>query len=123
MNSRIHIDMSTDKDYEQGYNQLLRDIYDKPLIKKPALGSMPAFLESDQPTFLSTAREQNFLKIINEETLSLKNWMVCYFDKLIDSLSQFKVTFNGGHTKKLVDDVEKSIDKMQVIIKDFMTFS
>lgn len=122
LNSRIHIDMSTDKDYEHGYNQLLRDIYDKPLIKKPALGSMPAFLESDQPTFLSTAREQNFLKIINEETSSLKNWMVCYFDKLIDSLSQFKVTFNGGHTKKLVDDVEKSIDKMQVIIKDFMTF-
>ena len=37
LKSRIHIDMSSDDCYEMGYDQLLRDIFDKPLIKKPAL--------------------------------------------------------------------------------------
>ena len=58
LKSRIHIDMSSDDCYEMGYDQLLRDIFDKPLIKKPALGSMPAYLDTDEPVFLSTAVEQ-----------------------------------------------------------------
>lgn len=118
----IHIDMSSEECYELGYNQLLRDIYDKPLHKKPALGNMPAFLESDQPTLLSTAKEQRFLRAINEETSSLKDWMQRYFDKLIASLDQFKISFNGGKIIDLVDLVEKSIDSMQVVNNDFVNF-
>lgn len=114
--------MSSDECYELGYNQLLRDIYDKPLHQKPALGSMPAFLESDQPTLLSTAKEQRYLKAINEETSSLKAWMVRYFDKLIASLDQFKISFNGGQYNTLIDLVEKSIDSMQVVNNDFIKF-
>lgn len=122
LKSRIHVDMSSEDCYEQGYDQLLRDIYEKPLVKKPALGCMPAYLENDQPILLNTAKEQRFLKTINEQTSSLKDWMEQYVDKLIASLSQFKVTFNGGKTKELIDLIESRIEAMQAVNSDFVKF-
>lgn len=122
LKSRIHIDMSSDDCYEMGYEQLLRDIFDKPLIKKPALGTMPAFLETDEPILLSTAKEQRFLKVKNEENSSFKDWVERYLEKLIASLGQFKISFRGGNAKDLVDLIEKSIDSMQVVTNDFINF-
>ena len=122
LKSRIHIDMSSDDCYEMGYEQLLRDIFDKPLIKKPALGSMPAFLETDETILLSTAKEQRLLKVKNEESSSFKDWVERYFEKLIDYLDQFKISFRGGNIKDLVDQIEKSIDSMQMVNNDFINF-
>lgn len=46
--SRIYIDLSTEDDqYESEYEKLLRNIYDKPLYKKPAIGTKPEWLEND----------------------------------------------------------------------------
>jgi hypothetical protein len=46
--SRIYIDLSTQDDrYEVEYEKLLRNIYEKPLYKKPALGAKPEWLEND----------------------------------------------------------------------------
>lgn len=122
LKSRIHIDMSSDDCYEMGYEQLLHDIFDKPLIKKPALGTMPAFLETEEPILLSTAKEQRFLKVKNEESSSFKDWVERYLEKLIASLGQFKISFRGGNAKDLVDLIEKSIDSMQVVTNDFINF-
>ena len=105
-----------------GYDQLLRDIFDKPLIRKPALGSMPAYLDSDEPIFLSTAKEQSVLKEKNAESFSFKDWVERYFEKLIASLDQFKISFRAGNTKDLVDLIVKSIDSMQVVNNDFINF-
>lgn len=45
-----------------------------------------------------------------------------YFDKLISTLSKFKVTFNGGETKELIDLIEGSIESMQAVNNDFVKF-
>ena len=58
----MYIDVSSNETYELGYDQLLRDIYSKPLLRKPALGKMPSYLEADEPVLLSTAKEQRMLK-------------------------------------------------------------
>ncbi len=46
--SRIYIDLSTEDDrYETEYEKLIRNIYEKPLFKKPTLGTQPEWLEND----------------------------------------------------------------------------
>ncbi|MEG0835654.1 MAG: toll/interleukin-1 receptor domain-containing protein [Christensenellaceae bacterium] len=46
--SRIYIDLSTEDDrYESEYEKLLRNIFEKPIYKKPALGTKPEWLEND----------------------------------------------------------------------------
>lgn len=44
--SRIYIDLSSEDEYESEYEKLLRNIYEQPLFKKPALGRKPEWLEN-----------------------------------------------------------------------------
>src|SRR5680860_1043895 len=54
--SRIYIDLSDSSIYGDGFEQLLRWIFDKPMYEKPELGSMPAFLsEADKTVLLATS--------------------------------------------------------------------
>lgn len=122
LKSRMYIDMSSNDIYELGYDQLLRDIYEKPLLRKPALGKMPSYLEADEPVLLSTAQEQRMLKEKVAESTNLQTWIAKYCDKLIESLDQFKVTFRVGKTGDLIEMIEKSIASMQVVNNDFITF-
>lgn len=122
LKSRMYIDMSSNDIYELGYDQLLRDIYEKPLLRKPALGKMPSYLEADEPVLLSTAQEQRMLKEKVAESTNLQTWIAKYCDKLIESLDQFKVIFRGGKTGDLIEMIEKSIASMQVVNNDFITF-
>lgn len=122
LKSRMYIDMSSNDIYELGYDQLLRDIYEKPLLRKPALGKMPSYLAADEPVLLSTAYEQRMLKEKVAESTNLQTWIAKYCDKLIEALDQFKVTFRGDKTSDLIEMIEKSIASMQVVNNDFMTF-
>lgn len=122
LKSRMYVDMSSNDIYELGYNQLLRDIYEKPLLRKPALGKMPSYLAADEPVLLSTAQEQRMLKEKVAESTNLQTWIAKYCDKFIESLDQFKVTFRGGKTGDLIEMIEKSIASMQVVNNDFITF-
>ena len=39
--SRIYIDLSTEEFYEDNYEKLIRNIYNKPISKRPPIGKMP----------------------------------------------------------------------------------
>lgn len=48
LKARIYIDLTTEDDrYETEYEKLLRNIYQKPMHKKPALGAKPEWLENE----------------------------------------------------------------------------
>ena len=52
---RIFIDLSSEDRYAEGFEQLLRWVYDKPLHVKPELGNVPAFLSEQNPISSGTA--------------------------------------------------------------------
>lgn len=57
LKSRIYIDLTTEDDrYEAEYEKLLRNIYQKPIHRKPALGTKPEWLE-DETVDLSPIRD------------------------------------------------------------------
>ena len=47
--TRIYIDLSDDSKYEEEYEKLLRNIYEKPLFRKPALGHFPISFQTVGP--------------------------------------------------------------------------
>jgi hypothetical protein len=55
LKSRIYIDLSNDELYEENYDQLLRNLHNKPVYSKPALGKMPEYL-NDEGVSLSKLR-------------------------------------------------------------------
>ncbi|MCD8011881.1 MAG: TIR domain-containing protein [Lachnospiraceae bacterium] len=49
--SRIYIDLSAPETYEEEYEKLLRNIYEKPLYRKPKLGKRPEWLDEENKNF------------------------------------------------------------------------
>jgi len=49
LKSRIYIDLSEQNDFEENYEKLLRNIYQRPAFRKPILGKAPSYLFEDSP--------------------------------------------------------------------------
>ena len=55
VHSRIFLDFKDDDVYEDSYEQLIRNIFDKPAHRRPPLGIRPSYLNDEQPLVLATA--------------------------------------------------------------------
>lgn len=103
--SRIYIDLSDEANYEKEYEKLLRNIYEKPLNKKPTLGAKPEWLEEDKTNIFPIQdlvkqikgaignRKQEFLthKFVAEYVEILKQ----YYDKDIKDSKAIFESFIG----------------------------
>lgn len=58
LKSRMYIDLMDDN-YSGGYEQLLRNIYDKPEKRRPKKGSRPSWLDEDEPNDLIELKRSN----------------------------------------------------------------
>ncbi len=61
--SRIYINLSNDEIFEKEYEKLLRDIYEKPEHRKPALGKKPEWLDQEEKDFFPI---RNLLKQLKQ---------------------------------------------------------
>ena len=107
--SRIYIDLSDPSTYSDNFDQLLRWIFDKPLHLKPELGSMPAFLEENEPT-VSLATASRFKRAI-DAVRSNKDYadgaLRDYFDCLVSEIEKLRLESGASDFD---DAVVKSID-------------
>lgn len=55
LGSRIYIDLSKESGFEEAYEQLLRQIYERPSLARPKLGTPPKYLFSDSPQSYKTS--------------------------------------------------------------------
>jgi hypothetical protein len=108
LKGRIYIDMSEAAAYSEGFEQLLRWIFDKPLHKKPPLGKLPAFLvDPEKPSLNTTARHRfalDALRLGKGATAALKD----YFDTFAMNLEVFRIQPQEG--KEFDDQVIESIE-------------
>jgi len=122
--SRIYIDLSNEDHYEENYERLIRNIYNKPISKRPPIGKMPVHLEEDDPIFLPTAHKVAAIKnsLINQKensTLLIKD----YLNTFIESLSIFEINFENIDEENFINEVEKSILELQALKNDFIEFT
>lgn len=122
--SRIYIDLSSDDIYEEGYDQLLRDIYDKPKFDRPPLGEMPAYLKVDAPAYLKTAGKVNAVRTaIEKESKRTGTIISDYIDTFLAAIPDYKIKVESSYNApKLVEVVETAIDSIQVLKNDFISF-
>lgn len=109
--SRIYIDLSDPENYFSNFEQLLRWIYNKPLFKKPELGTEPAFLKDKDAEYslgttvkqkraidalrnnkpYSDAAVREYLSALSTgiELLRIKNRDGEFDDKIIETIAAF----------------------------------
>lgn len=121
--SRVFIDLSSDEKFEGSYDQLLRDIYDKPRFQRPPIGKMPSYLAADDPIMLPTSNKVKGIKsaimAANPNThLLIRD----YLDLFLSSLLNYKIDYHTINNSNFIEVVEKSINEMLPLKDDFLDF-
>ncbi len=107
--SRIYIDLSDDNNYESEYEKLLRDIYQKPLHKKPALGLKPAWLENEDLDFSALRDTIKQIKGYNGSNTTKADFLIRKMsDEIIKIVCQFTVNPDKPIEKEFVTAFDKT---------------
>ncbi|EMF0081221.1 TIR domain-containing protein [Enterococcus hirae] len=97
--SRIYIDLSSDQVYQQGLEQLVRDIYEKPLRTKPKLGKAPSYIVEDRiNTFKIERKADDVEYALSKGTKRVVFALKDYFDIFIEELDKLEVKENSGES-------------------------
>ncbi len=114
--SRIYIDLSTEDDrYEAEYEKLLRNIYEKPLFKKPALGTQPEWLENDSVDLSALRDTVKQIRGYTGDNAAKADFL------LRKGIQQFVEAAKGFETKD-IDSLLSTIDSTKPLRDIFVDF-
>jgi len=90
MGSRIYIDLSSDDTFEENYQKLVRNLYGKPLLKRPPLGTAPAYITDEDQVQLKTSRKLSAIKdALLQDRRSANGLIADFLDTFVSSLEAF----------------------------------
>lgn len=99
--SRIYIDLSDEEKYEEEYEKLIRNIYNKPLYSKPKLGKRPEWLDEDKTNLFPLT---DLIRQIKGATTSKKERSCIdrFVSEYIETLKTYKIE-NLTNAKQVFD--------------------
>jgi hypothetical protein len=119
MASRIYIDLSSDKKFEENYQKLLRNLYNKPILKRPTLGTPPAYItEEEQFTLKTTHKVVEIKNALLNDRRSANGLISDYLETFIILLEDFRLS--GGSNTDFDDRVIETIERMLPLRDDFI---
>lgn len=89
---RMYIDLSSEAAYQEGFEKLLREIYEKPDLKKPKLGKIPSFLLEEGMDTFEIERKADLIELaLDKNSQRLSFAVKDYFDFFISELDKLTV--------------------------------
>lgn len=121
LKSRIYIDLSDITSYYENYEELLRNIYNKPLYEKPPLGKPPTFILDDNSPRLTTSHK--FLTF-KDAVLRDKNYSVGLANDYLNEIISFLENHKVDKDSELAIDEEflKNINEFLPLRNEFIDF-
>ncbi len=122
--TRIYIDLSNEDVFEEEYEKLMRNLFDKPASKRPPRGTPPAYILEEDSTFLRTSHKVKTIQnsLINEK----KNFQVFvddYYSTFLEALADFEINNEDLQTTPNIDDLVISrIEGLKLLRNDFVSF-
>jgi hypothetical protein len=122
MGTRKYIDLSSQDQFEEGYEYLLRNIFNRPVYRKPALGVTPSWLFDNAPDHYKTTNINKAIKdSVARNPQRLPSLQQEFFDGFCESLVQFEYEFRPEEGA-LDDLVYEKIQEMLTIRNDYLEF-
>ncbi|MBE2264829.1 MAG: TIR domain-containing protein [Flavobacteriales bacterium] len=108
--SRIYIDLSDQSAYSENFDRLLRWVHDRPLYKKPSIGVLPSFLNTEQQSvsLTTSSRFRRAIEAVRADRLSAEGAVVDYFNCLVSEIGQLRIV-NDDAGKEFDDRIIESI--------------
>lgn len=94
---RMYIDLSNETVYQEEFEKLLREIFEKPVLKKPTLGKIPLFLTQESIDTFEVERKAELVnKALGKDRFRLTFSIKEYFDFFISDLDKLIVKQKEG---------------------------
>lgn len=123
LKSRIGIVMTPAEAYVDGFEKLLRVIYEKPMFQKPKLGKKPAFLEerakiSSKLQFIN----KQLRKYIDDDRQTMIEAKIQEFKEVyFEELNEFIID-NKDFVQPYDEQINSSIDELLPLRNEWITF-
>jgi hypothetical protein len=121
---RKYIDLSSDEEFEEGYEQLLRNLYQKPQHSKPKKGNPPAWLSEDQISHFKTKSLLKQIRDSIDRNPKRFNGLCEQFkEAFFEILNEFQIKYEEVSDERPLDQV--IYDKIQNLLPlrdDFIEF-
>lgn len=122
--SKIAIKMSTPESYIEGYEQLLRVIYDKPQYERPQFGKTPSFITNETKTtsklyFLNKTLDKY---IEDNRDGMIESTMNDFKDAFFTELDSFIINQKEDLKEPYNELILNYIDEMKSIRDEYLTF-
>lgn len=120
LKGRMYIDLAHNERFHDEYERLLRNIYDRPLIKRPPLGNPPSHLFEPEPIHLKVSHKLDRIKdaFLNEKPV-YKVLIREYLRTLSEALEDFRMDLSDT-SMELDDKVMGSIEQFMPYRNDFI---
>ena len=123
LTARIHIDLSDPLTFEQGYEDLIRDIAGKPLHVRPPRGKLPSFLQEEGGKQLPTAYKLSTFRaaLIANKPISA-GLAEDYLDQLVKEMEQFNLQRCGAEGLSLTENIHRCLDAALPLRDEYIEF-
>lgn len=116
--SRIYVDLSNEENFEEEYEKLIRNIYNKPLYQKPKLGKKPEWLDEEKTNLFPLT---DLIRQIKGANTSKKESSCIYkfISEYIEILKTYKI--DGDPDAKQIFDRFVEMKPIRDVFLDFLT--
>lgn len=123
LKGRIYIDFSSDEQFELNYENLLRNIYQRPTYNKPKLGKAPGYLFEESPmNHKTTSILRSFENQIEKNPKRINSIIREFLDEFYNNLKDYPVTCKSNRTVEVGKAVHDNIIKYTPLRNDFINF-
>jgi len=107
LKSRIYLDFSDNENYEQNYDKLLRNIYNKPEHSEPPLGKMPEWLNEETISFTPIRATMNQIQANDGKNKTKLRYLIQQFnDNFIATLVEFIPQYDDNIANNLLKQID-----------------
>jgi len=110
LKSRKYIDFSDPDNEADAYDQLIRNIYERPIRRKPALGKPPSHLFEDSPVKVTSAQKaKRFRELLASGKGKPSVAFEDFADEFIANLEELRMTFSPNEQDKWCENIKENI--------------
>lgn len=123
LRGKIYIDLSKDEEFEENYEKLLRNIYQRPSYSKPKLGKAPSYLfEESTVNFNTTYIIRDFEKQLIHKPERAPLIIKDFLNNFKDNLKEFCIIFKSQDPVEIGKQICENINQYTPLRDDLINF-
>ncbi len=124
LKGKVYIDFSEEERYEESYEVLLRNLYDRPIYSKPKKGKAPNYLfEEKKSTFKTSHILKSFDNIVSKNPKRINFIISEFFESFFEIIKDFKIDYSTNNRIEEGKLIYENINNYTQLRDDYINFT